>query len=44
MLFDASKETLTKNIEPILEWMSQQTKQAISNKHKTRKENGSFYM
>ena len=41
---DASKETLSRNTEPIPEWMSQQTRLAISNKNKIRKENGSSSM
>ena len=41
---DASKETLAGNTEPIPQWMSQQTKLAIANKHKIRKEKGSLSM
>ena len=41
---DVSKETLPRNTETIPEWMSQQTKLAIANKHKIRKEKGSASM
>ena len=38
------KEILPRNTEPSPGWMSQQTKLAISNKHKIRKENCSSSM